>query len=124
MLRNKNTRVHTSILTPQGEGLPLFLPLGVYQRPLCEPLYYFQIAGNIERFRASELGGFTFLLRLNPDPDTWRLMFPRNGGRRLDAPRAMAWLIGLCQQAGPYTPPAHLRPRGRGRPKKPPPSSP
>lgn len=100
-------------------SLPLFRPLGVYRRPLCEPVYFLEVRGQIEGYRLASIGRIDFLTYLQPSGSAWAAQFPRaTNPRKVDRAAAVSWLLQELEAAGPYDPPEHLKPRGRGRPRK------
>lgn len=96
---------------------PNFRPLGVVYSKGCYARYAIKVHGEVRLFRAIELSGEGALFELFPNVDYWRKSFPR-GEYKIDSRMACAWLVRRCQEAGPFEPPEHLRPRAVGRPRK------
>lgn len=97
---------------------PLFRVLGYYRAYMSTPRYYFEVNGEIRGYRGWELRGVPFLLDLYPYHDHWRSLFPKPPGRRIDVHASSEWFIRACNTAGVFEPPEHLKPLGRGRPRK------
>ncbi len=106
-------------MNEQAPFSPYFRILG-YFRPNCGlPWYYVDIKGETRAYRAWETASVPFYLDLVPSQEHWRSMFPgKLGSRRFDVRAAREWFIKAAQEAGEFDPPASMRPRQPGRPRK------
>jgi hypothetical protein len=94
-----------------------FEPLGYAQARGSERRYAFRTSTDLIVFRGVVLASLSGLLALNPDPNFWRKLFPKRGGR-IDTAAAAAFLIRECQLTGLVDLPEEHMPRPAGRPKK------
>ena len=91
---------------------PLYRPLGYLPAPTTghpkgrRERYAVEINGRVEIVDARDLHGLPFLLRVYPDPEHWRRLFPRGGQwrRHIDTLAAAAWFIRECKKVGEFDP--------------------
>lgn len=101
---------------PDPAAQPVFLILGTCRAKGGLPRYYFQVGTEIRWYRGWEVGSVPFLMDLYQNHDHWRSLFPKTGEWRINQHRAREHFLRLMAIAGPYDPPAELRPRPEGRP--------
>lgn len=103
----------------KGASLPLFTPLG-YSRENGTLWLWFQRADSaVVGCKAARAGNVATLAEIVPDLQHWAIHYPGDKvSEGIGWHKVRSALVAAAMSAGPYDPPEHLKPRGRGRPKK------
>lgn len=83
---------------------PVYRCLGVRRSRTGYPRYIIEVNGQVRSYRGVDMSSLNFLRDIYPDPNHWRLLFPRRVRSGIDVHEAAGWFVKECEKAGAYDP--------------------